>query len=169
MATLVRSEPIEVEVTPTLAAQVDGQCGPGMEGLSAAMTTAFETLGAYLHQHEIAPVGPPRAVYTVSSPEGSRFIVGFPVAAPPAGEPEPGPVRVGELPGGKMLRFTHRGPYAQLAVTYGAITEWLKQRGMLASEADWDRYMPMWEEYPSDPGTTPPEELLTYIYIPVGG
>ena len=29
--------------------------------------------------------------------------------------------------------------------------------------------MPMWEEYVGDPSVTPPEDLLTCIYLPLGG
>jgi AraC family transcriptional regulator len=39
--------------------------------------------------------------------------------------------------------------------------QWMK------SEADWARYMPMWEEYLNDPDSTPAAELVTYIYLPV--
>jgi effector-binding domain-containing protein len=39
---------------------------------------------------------------------------------------------------------------------------------MLESEADWAKYMPMWEEYMNDPESTPAEELITNIYVPVG-
>jgi effector-binding domain-containing protein len=169
MMTLKRLEPTEVDVEPTLAVQVDGACGPGMDGLPEAMTNAFSTLGAYLSSLGITPSGPPRAIYTVSNPEGSRFVVAFPIAALPAGKPEAGPVRVGELPGGKTLCFSYYGAYSGLPAMYAAITEWLKQKGMIASERDWDRFMPMWEEYLGDPSITPPDELLTCIYLPIGG
>ena len=55
---------------------------------------------------------------------------------------------------------------ASLAATYGQITEFLKAKGLMQSEADWARYMPMWEEYLNDPQTTPGAELMTYIYLP---
>jgi len=31
--------------------------------------------------------------------------------------------------------------------------------------SDWARYSPMWDEYMSDPATTPESELLTRIYL----
>ena len=74
---------------------------------------------------------------------------------------------VDTLAGGKTLRFTHRGPYAGLMGTYGQITQFMLAKGRMESEADWARYMPMWEEYLNDPETTPEEELLTHIYLPV--
>lgn len=169
MMTVKRLEPSEVDVEPTLAVQVDGACGPGMEGLGEAMGRAFGTLEGYMQAHGLTPTGSPRAIYTVSSPEGSRFVVAFPIAAPPAGKLEPGPVRVGELSGGKALCFAYYGPYSGLSAMYAAISEWLKQEGMIASERDWERFMPMWEEYVGDPSVTPPEDLLTCIYLPLGG
>ena len=74
---------------------------------------------------------------------------------------------VGSIPGGKALRFTHRGPYQDLMKTYGRITELVPAKGLLKNEADWARYMSMWEEYVNDPGTTPEADPLTYIYLPL--
>jgi hypothetical protein len=37
----------------------------------------------------------------------------------------------------------------------------------MQTEDDWLRYMPMWEEYVTDPDTTPAESLVTYIYLPL--
>lgn len=76
------------------------------------------------------------------------------------------PLRAGELPGGAMRRFTHVGPYDGLSATYGEITKWMIEQGHMASEADWMRFAPMWEEYPDDPESTAPDQLRTYIYIP---
>jgi len=52
-------------------------------------------------------------------------------------------------------------------LTYGRITEFCKSKGLMQTEADWARYMPMWEEYLNDPQTTPADQLVTYIYLPV--
>jgi hypothetical protein len=46
------------------------------------------------------------------------------------------------------------------------ITEFLKAKGLIKTDAEWSKYMPMWEEYLNDPQTTPPEKLLTHIYLP---
>ncbi len=54
-------------------------------------------------------------------------------------------------------RIFGRGKYAWIA----------KAKGLMQCEADWARYMPMWEEYLNDPQTTPEAELMTYIYLPV--
>jgi len=50
--------------------------------------------------------------------------------------------------------------------TYNRIGHWLTAKGLMSSEADWAKFSPMWEEYLTDPQTTPPSELRTYIYLP---
>jgi effector-binding domain-containing protein len=160
-------ESTEVEVPPTLAAQMPGQSPADPPAIAAAMDQTFGRLMAFIGRHALRPAGPPRTIYTAYGPAGIKFTVALPVAAPPATPIESGPGSVGSLAGGKALRFTHRGPYASLAATYGQITEFLKAKGLMRSEADWAQYMPMWEEYLNDPQTTPEAELLTYIYLPV--
>jgi len=158
----------EVEVPSVLAAQMPGVCGPDPAVISGAMRTAFGELAGFLRQHKLSPSGPPRAIYSAYGPQGVRFTVVMPIAGPPAATRMIGPGFVKSLPAARAMRFTHRGPYAELMNTYGQITEFLKAKGLMQTEADWARYMPMWEEYLNDPQTTPPEDLLTYIYLPVG-
>jgi len=157
----------EVDVPPTLAAQMPGQSAADPPAIAAAMGQTFGKLMAFVGQRALRPAGPPRTIYTAYDPAGIKFIVAMPVAAPPATGVKSGPGSVGSLPGGRTLRFTHRGPYANLAATYGGITEFLKAKGLMQTEADWARYMPMWEEYLNDPHTTPEAELMTYIHLPV--
>jgi effector-binding domain-containing protein len=157
----------EVDVLPALAAQMPGQSPADPPAIAAALGQTFGQLMAFVGRHALIPAGPPRSIYTAYGAEGIKFTVALPVGAPPATPVQSGPGSVGSLPGGKTLRFTHRGPYANLMATYGQITEFLKAKGLMQSEADWARYMPMWEEYLNDPRTTPESELMTYIYLPV--
>jgi len=158
----------EVEVAATAAAQMPGQSATDPQAIGEVMGRTFGKLGAFLQEHSLTPVGPPRAIYTDYGEDGVKFIVVFPIAEPPATAPTEGDEGyVGALAGTKAMRFTHRGPYPNLMATYGRITEFLKTRGLIQSEADWAKYMPMWEEYVNDPDNTPEAELLTYIYLPV--
>ena len=154
------------EVAPVLAVQVSGECSSEPSSVGPAISKAFSQLGQLLQDHALTPAGPPRAIYTTYGPTGMRFIVAMPIAAPPATEVAHGPSSVGTLAGMKALRFTHCGPYAGLMGTYGRITAFMKAKGLMQSEADWARYMPMWEEYLNDPHTTVEADLLTYIYLP---
>jgi len=157
----------EVEVPAVLAAQIPGQCGADPAVISTAMHAGFDKLMGFVQRHKLAPSGPPRAVYMAYGPQGVNFVVAMPIAAPPAATRTIGPGSIGTIAGGKAMRFTHRGPYANLMSTYGQITEFLKSKGLMKSEADWVKYMPMWEEYLNDPHTTPEADLLTYIYLPL--
>ncbi len=157
---------VEVEVPRILAAQISGAVGPGQAAIAGAIRTAFDDLMGFLRQHKLSPAGPPRAIYTAHGPQGVRFTVAMPIAAPPAATRMIGRGFVKSIPAGRAMRFTHHGPYAELAKTYGLITEFLKAKGLMKTDADWAKYMPMWEEYVNDPQTTPPEKLVTYIYLP---
>ncbi len=156
----------QTQAAPVLAVQVSGECGTEPSSVGPAISKAFDQLGRLLKKHALAPAGPPRAIYTAYGPTGMKFIVALPIAAPPTTPVAPGLASIGPLAGTKALRFTHRGPYAGLMGTYGQITAFMKARGLMASEADWAHYMPMWEEYLNDPDTTPQADLLTYIYLP---
>ena len=130
MATFDALEYAEVEVAPVPAAQMPGESASDPATIASAMHATFDKLGAFLQEHALAPAGPPRAIYTSYGPEGIKFIVAIPIAAPPAAPIAAGPGSVATLPGGTAMRFTHRGPYAGLMQTYGQITEFLKAKGL---------------------------------------
>ena len=166
MNTATELEFCEVEVRSVLAAQVSSRSAPDPASIKPAMEKAFQTLADFLARHGIPMAGQPRAIYTSYGPDGVSFTVAVPVAAAPGDNPA---VTIATLAGGPAFRFTHHGPYQMLARTYGHITEFLKAQGWISSEADWARYMPMWEEYLNPPETTPEADLLTYIYLPQTG
>ncbi len=158
---------VEVQFPSVPAAQMPGVSGADPAAISGAMRTAFDNLMGFVKQHRLSPAGPPRVIYTAYGPQGVRFVAAMPIAKPSAAIRTIGPGFIKNLAGGRAMRFTHRGPYADLRKTYGQITEFLKAKGLMKTEADWSRYMPMWEEYLNDPQTTPEAELLTYIYLPL--
>ncbi len=166
MTIAVDLEFTEVQVTPTLAVQLAGECAPDPAAISAAMQTSFGAVMSFVTRHGLTLNGQPRAIYTAYGPSVS-FIVALPVAAGPDRLADEPPIRVDTLQGTRAYRFTHHGPYPNLANTYNQITAFMKDKGWMASEADWMRYMPMWEEYLNDPEKTPAKDLVTYIYLPV--
>jgi AraC family transcriptional regulator len=158
---------MEVQVDPTLAVQLQSRSGMDPAAISTAVSAAFDTLGEFLGRYSIKPVGPPRIIYTAWEGNETRFTVAFPVASP---VPEIGTnetVSVATLSGTRALRFEHVGPYDTLRSTYDRIDAWLREHKAIQGEADWARYMPMWEEYLNDPQTTPASELITRIYLPL--
>lgn len=164
-------EPItanQTEVAPATAVQLDCECGPDPASISAEMARAFGVLGEFIGRNRLKPAAPPRAIYTAWGPGGVKITLAMPIEPPASPVPVGDAVRIGTLPAQRTLRFAHRGPYRELMATYGRITEYLKAEGMLDSEADWAKYMPMWEEYLNDPETTPESDLLTHIHLPLG-
>lgn len=157
----------EVQVAPALAAQMPGQSRPDPVSIGAAMRTAFESLMSFVARHQLTMTGQPRTIYTAYDAAGVSFVVAVPVAAGPAMPVDEPPFRVDTLPATRAYRFTHHGPYPDLAQTYNQITVFMKEKGWMESEANWMRYMPMWEEYLNDPENTPAPDLLTHIYLPV--
>ncbi|HON91860.1 MAG TPA: GyrI-like domain-containing protein [Sedimentisphaerales bacterium] len=157
----------EIDVPLVLAAQMPGVSGPDPAAIAGAMRTAFDELMGFIKQYKLCPSGAPRTIYTACGPQGIRFVVAMPIAKPPSMPRTIGPGFLKNLAAARTMRFTHRGPYADLKKTYGLITEFLKDKGLMKTDADWGKYMPMWEEYLNDPHTTPPENLRTYIYLPL--
>jgi len=157
---------VEMDMPSVQALQMKRECGSDLTAIGEAVSAAFNQLGTLLRQLQLDPSGPPRIIYTSYSPDKISFTLAIPLHALPAGTIEGGTAFVSSIDGGRCMRFSHRGAYSGLTNTYGQITGFLKSEGLIESEADWVRYMPMWEEYISDPDKTPEAELLTYIYLP---
>jgi effector-binding domain-containing protein len=155
------------EAAPVTAVQIHCECKPDPQSISAEMGRAFSLLGEFIGRNRLRPCAPPRTIYTGYGPDGMKMTVAMPVETPATPVPAGGPIRIGTLPAEHTLTFTHRGPYRELMATYNRIAEYLKAEGLMESEADWDRYMPMWEEYLNDPATTPESGLLTHIHLPL--
>lgn len=69
-------------------------------------------------------------------------------------------IKAYELPGGKMVKTVHHGPYDQCAPTYERLYAWLEKHDISTTG-------PIREIYPNDPREIPPEEILMEIYMPV--
>ncbi len=160
-------EPLEVDVQSALAAILPSHSPSAPESLGRTIGAAFGALFAFVEGNHLTPVGPPRAIYKSFDSRETQFVVAVPVATPSGFLEGEADITVRDLPGGKWLRFTHRGPYTNLQATYESISSWMAGAGLLESEGAWVRYMPMWEEYLNDPDTTAPEDLVTQIYIPL--
>jgi effector-binding domain-containing protein len=157
----------EVNVPSILAAKVNGKSAADPASIGRAMEKSFGVMMEFMEKYQLVPYAPPRAIYNSYGTDGTTYIVVMPIAYQPSVPVDKGPVFIDNLPGGKAMRFMHRGPYPELAKTYELITKFLMEKGLLKDEDDWGRYMPMWEEYVSDPEMTPESDLVTYIYLPV--
>jgi len=72
------------------------------------------------------------------------------------------PVTLGTLQGGDYAIITHQGPYEKLEESYKAIMgKWIPSSGREMRDC------PVFEVYLNNPETTPADQLLTDIYIPL--
>lgn len=91
--------------------------------------------------------------------EGSAEIeVAFPV--PPGSVPGPG-MNLYTLPGGRMARTIHRGPYEACEPVYLKLFAWIEEQGLKITG-------PIRELYLNDPREVRPEDIMTEILVPVG-
>ncbi len=120
----------------------------------------------YTVSEKITIAGPPVFLCHEVSPEsvkeanekGTAVVeVAWPVFGPVRGDKE---IRSYELPGGKMVRTVHRGPYEACEPTYLRLFEWIGKKGLTISG-------PVREVYLNDPHEVMPEEITTEILVPV--
>jgi len=101
----------------------------------------------------------PDALAVGFSPE-SKYYAGISF---PEGATVSAPLKVAEIPGGSYLTVDHVGSYETLGETWMAAFAWAKIAGVEFGTG------PCGEHYVSDPETTPENELVTKIFIPVAG
>ncbi len=84
------------------------------------------------------------------------------VAVPVSGTVRPeGDIRFYTLPGGKMARIVHMGPYEGSAASYEKVLVWSEGKGLHITG-------PLREIYHNNPMEVRPEEIMTEILVPVG-
>ena len=121
-----------------------------------AMGRLFGELMAAM-QKGLPVAGPPFAYYHSWSNEEVDIECGFPIS----GEFEAdGRIRPFTLPAVKAVVTMHVGPYDKLMESYTKMEQWMRANGH--TPADY-----MWEYYLNEPGTVPPEQLMTRLVWPI--
>ena len=98
-------------------------------------------------------------IYTATDDTGFEYQAGIPVAEEPKAPLGEG-LAVGKSPEGRALKFIHRGSYDAMDSTYEAITNHLDEKRLEAR----DLFV---EYYVTDPLTTPEDNLVIEVYVPV--
>ncbi len=129
--------------------------GPFHETAPAAWQGLHALAGALREHNEICGA---MALYKV---EGQVYRAGFALASAP--RHLPATLRYELLPGGAFKRFILTGPYSDLPEASGRVWQLVTQQ-RLTLRNDFAI-----EGYISDPNTTPSEDLVTEILIPVVG
>lgn len=79
--------------------------------------------------------------------------IGFPIAAPLPGE---GDITAGSIPAGSKAVGMHKGPYQNVAATYGAMAAWMREKGVEPTGL-------VYEHYYNSPMEVAESELLTKL------
>jgi len=120
----------------------------------------------YVMQRGVQPSGPPIYLCHETSAEeakkaategGATLEVALPISGDIETDEE---FKLYDIPGGKMAKIIHKGPYKDVGVTYEVLFTWIGQNQKKITG-------PLREVYISDPTTTAPEEIITEIYAPI--
>ncbi len=148
------------EVAPRPYLYVEGRASMDPGAISEAMGAAFGTVMDFMEHHGIGSDGPPISVYYGYSETELAFRAGVIVSDADLAAAT-GDVLADRTPGGRVLHFTHVGPYATLRDDYGLMMEHVAARGLSLGA-------PTWEVYVDDPETTPEHRLRTEVYVTLG-
>ena len=119
----------------------------------------FKQLNTYLERQGLKANGPSMSIYTSTDDTGFSFQAAVPLADVPQNPPR-GDIAVGKSPSGRALKFVHRGSYDSMDSTYEAITNHLDEKRLEAK----DLFI---EEYATDPVTTPEDQLVITVLVPI--
>jgi len=134
--------------------------GSGMwDSTFETIVDAFKSVYGAMAKLGVKPNGPPMTIYTATDDTGFQFQAAVPVAQAPA-VPSGGGIKVGKSPAGTALKFVHRGSYDAMDTTYDAITNYLDAKGLDAQDLFVERYL-------KDPVTTPEDDLVIEVYVPL--
>ena len=117
-------------------------------------------------QNGIQMIGPPMFICHEKSPEEAKEAdqkgnADVEVAVPIAqGGEESEEIKCYELPGAKMAKIMHKGPYREEPATYQKLFAWLEENNETVVG-------PMREIYLNDPHEVSEKELLIEIYAPI--
>jgi effector-binding domain-containing protein len=120
---------------------------------------AFKQLNTYIERQGLKADGSSMTIYTATDDKGFSFQAAVPIEAAPANPPR-GDLAVGKSPSGRALKFVHRGSYDSMDSTYEAITNHLDEKRLEAK----DLFI---EEYASDPVSTPEDQLVITVLVPI--
>jgi effector-binding domain-containing protein len=137
---------------------VSASCGTDADSAKVVLTDAYGKLGEFMKANALGMQGAPMTITTSYDANGWKFDAAMPVDRNDAATS--GDIKSGETYAGKAVQFTHVGGYDKIGDTVQKAYAWLAVQGYKPK----DRLI---EEYISDPGNTPPDQLQTRLVIPV--
>ena len=152
-------DPFGVEVTLTPKTIIFMKGNSTWDKALDNLQDAFKSVYELIERTGLAKAGPAMTIYTQADDTGFSYQAAVPINAAPANAPK-GDIAVGQSPGGKALKFIHRGSYDSMDNTYEAITNYLDEKRLEAADS-------FIEEYETDPVTTPEDKFVVTVYVPL--
>lgn len=147
-----------VQRTPQKIYFVSASSGNDPESAKAALSQAYGKIRSFIQNNGVTIQGAPMSITTSFDENSWKFDAALPVDRNDV--EATGDIKRGDTYAGKAIQFMHVGTYDKLAETAQKAHAWLVVQGYKSR----DRVI---EEYITDPGNTPVEQLQTRLVIPV--
>ena len=154
---------MKIEVTnmkPEIAAAMKAP-GTSMDKMAEAMSDGYTKLMEYIAGQGRQIAGAPYCCYMNANEDFSQFDMEFGIPVNEA-VPEQGGIFMSRTYEGEAVTATHKGAYKDLAVTYGAMMNYVKDNSLTLTGVYYDYYI-------SNPADTPEAEMLTQVLFPIKG
>lgn len=150
-----------VDLEPVAMVYTAGRSSWDVAAIGQALGDAYSQIGRFMATQKLQSAGQPMAITTAAEGEEWQFNAAIPIAEIPDHEIDPAsPIQIGQTQGGKTVRGVSLGSYSNISVNWEKIKAWVAAHGY--EEAG----LPT-EQYVSDPGDTPEDELITHLLLPV--
>ncbi len=117
----------------------------------------YMRIAQYLQEIGEQPAGVPYTAYFNLDMQNMEIEIGFPVSKP---LPDTEQIKAGELPAGKVVSASYKGPYSAMESGYNEIFKFIAEKGFQPKGVYYEYYF-------NSPKDVPESELLTKIIIPL--
>ena len=148
---------VEAEAMPILF--VSGTSSQEASDVAVALGSAFGKVMEFINSNDITVAGQPMAITRSWNENGYTFDAAIPVSGRVETFDEV--IRFGYSPQGEAVRYTYTGPYDGMLEAYEMMASYMSAHGLKEGAVSWEHYI-------SDPGETPEDEIITYVYFLTG-
>ncbi len=154
-------QPEVIEVEPFDIAYIASRADFDGDLISKELAASYGKIIGLMTKNGINFAGSPLAITTGGSPEEGfwAFEAALPVDKVIVTD-EGDEIQFKKTYGGKAVKLVHKGPYMDMASSYKKLAEFVYGNNLVPNGN-------VWEQYVSDPGNTPEEELMTHLFFPV--
>ena len=125
-------------------------------GIAVAMAESYAEISEHMNQAGVSMSGQPMAITRIREEGGYRFDAAIPVEFTPSNLR--GNIQSGQSPSGPAVRALHHGGYDQMMPTYSKLAAYMSAHGLKQGQVSWEHYI-------TDPGSTEPADMITYVYV----